>query len=142
MAPDRGRHVRARESRRRRGTRGARGRDHDRRLVSVGAGVPLLGEEIAEWAFTEREPERAKQGRDEDAIEELKRRYAAGEIDDAEFERRLDRLVAVDDALAGIFDDGDGGTDRSTDGETGRLDRRSDDETPSATETEETYDRA
>ncbi|WP_226006893.1 SHOCT domain-containing protein [Natrinema salinisoli] len=30
-------------------------------------------------------------------LEELKRRYAAGEIDEAEFERRLERLVAVDE---------------------------------------------
>jgi len=32
-----------------------------------------------------------------DPLDELKRRYAAGEIYDAEFERRLERLVAVDD---------------------------------------------
>ncbi|QRV14586.1 SHOCT domain-containing protein [Haloterrigena salifodinae] len=34
---------------------------------------------------------------DSDPLEELKRRYAAGEIDDSEFERRLERLVAVDE---------------------------------------------
>ncbi|ELZ12552.1 hypothetical protein C479_04127 [Halovivax asiaticus JCM 14624] len=42
-----------------------------------------------------------------DAYEELKRRYAAGEIDEDEFERRLDRLVAADDS----FDGPDWGTE-------------------------------
>ncbi|WP_408958088.1 SHOCT domain-containing protein [Natrinema sp. 74] len=42
-----------------------------------------------------------------DPLDELKRRYAAGEIDDAEFERRLERLVAVDD----LPDDVLGGSD-------------------------------
>ncbi|ELY66831.1 SHOCT domain-containing protein [Natrinema versiforme] len=32
-----------------------------------------------------------------DPLEELKRRYAAGEINETEFEYRLERLVAVDD---------------------------------------------
>ncbi|WP_226480939.1 SHOCT domain-containing protein [Natrinema amylolyticum] len=47
-----------------------------------------------------------------DPLEELKRRYAAGEIDDAEFERRLERLVAVDE----IPDDaiGSGSVDETT----------------------------
>lgn len=40
-----------------------------------------------------------------DAVEELKRRYAEGGIDDVEFERRLDRLLSVDDALDGVFPD-------------------------------------
>ncbi|WP_207289168.1 SHOCT domain-containing protein [Haloterrigena alkaliphila] len=52
---------------------------------------------------------------DADPLEELKRRYAAGEIDDAEFERRLERLVAVDelpdDAFATGSADGTAGTD-------------------------------
>jgi uncharacterized membrane protein len=39
----------------------------------------------------------------EDALEDLKRRYVAGELDEASFERKLDRLVAndsVDDVRA------------------------------------------
>ena len=39
----------------------------------------------------------------EDALEDLKRRYVAGELDEAAFERKLDRLVAndsVDDVRA------------------------------------------
>ncbi|GAB3668138.1 SHOCT domain-containing protein [Halopiger thermotolerans] len=98
------------------------------------------GDEIADWTLTDREPAAAERGRDGDAIEELKRRYAEGKIDDAEFERRLERLVAVDDALEGVFDHG--GTGRSG-GESGigRPDRRRSDDEPSS-ETEETYDRA
>ena len=37
----------------------------------------------------------------EDVLDDLKRRYVAGEIDEATFERKLDRLVAnesIDDA--------------------------------------------
>lgn len=37
------------------------------------------------------------------AVEELKRRYAEGDLSDEEFERRLDRLIAVDEADADIF---------------------------------------
>jgi uncharacterized membrane protein len=64
------------------------------------------GEEVAAVAFGESGPERATPAdRERDAVEELKRRYADGEIDDAEFERRLDRILAVDDALEGAFAD-------------------------------------
>ena len=41
-------------------------------------------------------------------LEELKHRYAAGEIDDDEFERRLDRLVEVDETVADPEADADG----------------------------------
>ncbi|MXV60637.1 SHOCT domain-containing protein [Natronorubrum sp. JWXQ-INN-674] len=41
-----------------------------------------------------------------DAIDELKRRYAEGKIDDDEFEHRLERLVAVDDLPDEVFIDG------------------------------------
>jgi uncharacterized membrane protein len=42
---------------------------------------------------------------DEEAVELLKRRYAADEIDQAEFERRLDELMAVEEAVAaGLLD--------------------------------------
>lgn len=37
---------------------------------------------------------------DEDAMEVLKRRYAAGEIDDGEFEARLDALLETPDSRA------------------------------------------
>ena len=55
-----------------------------------------------------------------DPLEELKRRYAAGEIDDAEFERRLERLVAVDE----IPDDAIGSgaaAETTTDTDTGTV---------------------
>ncbi|WP_310928040.1 SHOCT domain-containing protein [Halogeometricum luteum] len=49
------------------------------------------------------EPEPTPEERRADALDELKRRYVAGDVDEAEFERKLDRLVAndtVDDARA------------------------------------------
>ncbi|NUB92654.1 SHOCT domain-containing protein [Haloterrigena sp. SYSU A121-1] len=52
----------------------------------------MLGDDEPTGATRTGEPES-----DSDPLEELKRRYAAGEIDDAEFERRLERLVAVDE---------------------------------------------
>ena len=58
------------------------------------------GEEIASVLFGDRT---GKGGR-ADALEELKRRYAAGEIDDEEFDRRLDRLLAVDDLPADVLE--------------------------------------
>jgi uncharacterized membrane protein len=72
--------------------------------------VPLFlfwGEEIGELLFDEstEEPATGAGSAGNDALEELKRRYAAGEIDDAEFERRLDRLVEVEDALEHVFSD-------------------------------------
>ncbi|PCR90784.1 SHOCT domain-containing protein [Natrinema ejinorense] len=42
----------------------------------------------------------------DDALAELKRRYAEGEIDDAEFEHRLERLVGVEESFADVFSDG------------------------------------
>ncbi|WP_254861580.1 SHOCT domain-containing protein [Halovivax gelatinilyticus] len=66
--------------------------------------TPILlfwGEEIAAALFDEAESSAADST--PDAYEELKNRYATGEIDEAEFERRLDRLVTVDDALEGAF---------------------------------------
>ncbi|MFC7231260.1 SHOCT domain-containing protein [Saliphagus sp. GCM10025308] len=60
-------------------------------------------EELAAIVFESDEParggdERARQ-REYDPLERLKDRYARGEIDDAEFERRLDRLVEADDTI-------------------------------------------
>ena len=58
------------------------------------------GEEIASVLFGDRTGD----GGRVDALEELKRRYAAGEIDDEEFDRRLDRLLAVDDLPADVLE--------------------------------------
>ena len=41
-----------------------------------------------------------------DPLAELKSRYARGEIDDAEFESRVERLVAADEAPADALADG------------------------------------
>ncbi|GAB3040287.1 SHOCT domain-containing protein [Natronobiforma cellulositropha] len=62
------------------------------------------GDEIAAW-LAEND---GTAEREDDPLEELKRRYADGEIDDAEFEHRLERLLGVDDALEGVFDNGRG----------------------------------
>lgn len=59
--------------------------------------TPLLlfwGEEIAAFVFGESEPEAESTV---SPVDELKVRYARGEIDEAEFERRVDVLLAVDD---------------------------------------------
>lgn len=57
------------------------------------------GEEIAAWLYegngSAREPSAP--------LDELKRRYAEGEIDDEEFERRLDRLLQVDELPGDLF---------------------------------------
>ena len=58
------------------------------------------GEEIAAWLYEDDEPAREPAP---DPLEELKRRYAEGEIDDEEFERRLDRLVRVDELPEDLF---------------------------------------
>ncbi|SFG55100.1 hypothetical protein SAMN04488063_2387 [Halopelagius inordinatus] len=42
------------------------------------------------------EPEPSPEEKAQDALEDLKRRYVAGEMDEREFERRVDRLVAND----------------------------------------------
>ncbi|MDG5818370.1 SHOCT domain-containing protein [Natronococcus sp. A-GB7] len=77
--------------------------------------VPVFlfwGEEIADIVLEERAPDSASEtvppstAESDDALEELKRRYAAGEIDDDEFERRLERLVGVEDAFEDVFADG------------------------------------
>ncbi|MFU8869453.1 SHOCT domain-containing protein [Natronococcus sp.] len=72
--------------------------------------VPVFlfwGEEIAALLFEEPTAESSTPaGSDRDAVEELKRRYAAGEIDDDEFERRLERLVGVEDVFESVFSDG------------------------------------
>ena len=55
------------------------------------------GEEIAElWLG---ESEASQETTAPDALSELKRRYSQGEIDDEESERRIDRLLELDDDL-------------------------------------------
>lgn len=80
--------------------------------------VPLFlfwGEEIADLAFEERaETMSMTAEQEDDAIEELKRRYAAGKIDDEEFERRIERLVGVEGVLDGVFADDARSDDIST----------------------------
>ncbi|ELY57155.1 hypothetical protein C491_11658 [Natronococcus amylolyticus DSM 10524] len=65
--------------------------------------VPLFlfwGEEIADIALgDDSKPDHTV----DDPFEELKRRYAVGEIDDEEFERRIDRLVGIDGAFEDVF---------------------------------------
>ncbi|WP_415379711.1 SHOCT domain-containing protein [Halosimplex sp. TS25] len=64
--------------------------------------IPIVGNEI--WpALRERSGSADRAAADDDAddpLEELKARYARGEIDDVEFERRVERLVEVEDVDA------------------------------------------
>ncbi|WEL22350.1 SHOCT domain-containing protein [Halorhabdus sp. BNX81] len=61
------------------------------------------GEEVAAVLFSSDESESTDQN--EAAIERLKRRYAEGEIDEREFEQRLDRLVATEEGGPTDYDD-------------------------------------
>ena len=65
--------------------------------------TPILlfwGEEVAELLFEEEAQSRDRSvdpdTEEDPALAELKRRYAEGEIDDEEFEHRLERLVELD----------------------------------------------
>ena len=42
-------------------------------------------------------PDRREEVTESDPVETLKHRYAVGELDDDDFERKLDRLLAIDD---------------------------------------------
>jgi uncharacterized membrane protein len=53
------------------------------------------GDEIAEFLYGG--DESGTPSEESDALTELKQRYARGEIDDAEFERRLERLIELDE---------------------------------------------
>ncbi|SDR02303.1 SHOCT domain-containing protein [Natronobacterium texcoconense] len=66
------------------------------------------GEEIADWWFEAEPTTTATTDRssEDDAIDELKRQYAEGRIDDEEFEHRLERLVGVEEALEDVFSGG------------------------------------
>jgi len=57
------------------------------------------GEEIADIWFDESARQDQDDETESDALSELKQRYARGEIGDEEFERRLDRLLELDDGL-------------------------------------------
>lgn len=91
----------------------------------------FFGEEIADAIVGPPEETTIDRGaRADDPIDELKRRYAAGEIDEREFERRLDRLLALDSVdvsdvdreLLGPVDVDDAVSDhRSTDRDTDKL---------------------
>jgi uncharacterized membrane protein len=85
--------------------------------VGFGGGMPLavaLAKYYESRRDRERRPGRSEGSRDaetDDALAELRARYAAGEIDDVEFERRVERLLeteSIDDAetfLAGETED-------------------------------------
>lgn len=78
-------------------------------LVAVlGSDCPLVEPEDAAEARTSAD---AAETTGRDPVATLKHRYAAGEIDEAEFERRLDRLLETDET-AGRTENG--GTRRET----------------------------
>lgn len=86
----------------------------------------LFGRDIAAFAFSDAEETTESEAGRSDPLAELKGRYARGEIDEAEFERRLDRLVALDefdDELSPSEDDplDDLVVDRDTEGSDERL---------------------
>ena len=89
--------------------------------------VPLFGmlsdratspEEVNEWVEVAEAAQDLDDGdTSEDPLEALRERYARGELDEAEFERKLERLVATeeipDHAVSDdSFDDVDGERDR------------------------------
>ncbi len=77
--------------------------------------VTVLGED-----FPLVEPDSDANGEnasDEDPVETLRRRYATGEIDEAEFERRLDRLLETESFSADRIE---GPATEHTDRETSR----------------------
>jgi len=71
-------------------------------LALVGAayvvGSGALGGYLADRIAADRERSRAADATTQSPVERLKHRYVEGELTDAEFERRLDRLVTADDA--------------------------------------------
>jgi uncharacterized membrane protein len=54
-------------------------------------------EEIAEW-WEDEDVTIPEDTSEDDALETLKNRYAAGEIGDAEFERKLERLLEIEES--------------------------------------------
>jgi uncharacterized membrane protein len=55
------------------------------------------GDEIAALVFSGDRSTAETESSNDDAVDELKRRYAEGEIGESEFERRLERLIALDE---------------------------------------------
>lgn len=69
-------------------------------IVPVTALVFGGRETIEEW-WEDEDVSLPDEAEDRDAVETLKRRYAAGELSDEEFERKLERLLTADaDGLA------------------------------------------
>ncbi|CCQ34099.1 SHOCT domain-containing protein [Halorhabdus tiamatea] len=62
------------------------------------------GEEIAGVLFSTDDAEETADAQEE-AIEKLKRRYAEGEINEREFEQRLEKLVATEEGDPADYDD-------------------------------------
>lgn len=64
----------------------------------------LFGEEIAAMLYGTKAADTGVPPADaeDEPIAELKRRYAEGKIDDTEFERRLERLMAADEETADL----------------------------------------
>ena len=95
------------------------------------------GADVATLVLDEEEPETATEAGEDDALAELKRRYAEGEIDDEEFEHRLDRLLEVDAAMDAE------GIPRSARGPTGQAARReaAGDEETTVSTTSDAYER-
>jgi uncharacterized membrane protein len=74
-------------------------------IVGFAVVLPLVGiatgEALDEDEDPERDPsDRGRSRRDRDPLAELRRRYAEGEIDELEFERRLERLLETEDEAA------------------------------------------
>jgi len=103
--------------------------------VGFGGLLPLSAS-LAKWYESNRADERERShgyesatGRDDEtdeAIDALRERYARGEIDDAEFERRVERLLeteSVDDAEALLEASGDGVRDDRPSGDRTERDR-------------------
>lgn len=63
---------------------------------------------------------------DEGPVVTLQRRYATGEIDEAEFERRLDRLLETEELEGAV----DRGGPRTRDGRTAEIETESDSTSP------------
>ena len=76
--------------------------------VLSGAGVGTTPEEVERWMDVAERAERMEEGdesADENPLELLRDRYARGEIDDVEFERRVERLVATEEIPPGAISD-------------------------------------